>query len=55
LAVLAGVFTNAVFGFIRVSVLFAAVAAAGGSLADYSAAEMSTYVWLGQALPRRSD
>ena len=49
LAVLAGVFTNSVFGFIRVSVLSAAIAAAGGSLAAYSVREASTYVWLGQA------
>jgi ABC-2 type transport system permease protein len=50
LAVLAGVFTNSVFGFIRVSMLGAAIAAAGGSLAGYTALEVSTYVWLGQAL-----
>jgi len=50
LAILAGVFTNSVFGFIRVSVLSAAIATAGGSIAAYSAREVSTYVWLGQAL-----
>lgn len=50
LAVLAGVFTNSVFGFIRVGILFSAIATAGGSLAGYSAGGASTYVWLGQAL-----
>lgn len=49
MAILAGVFTNSVFGFIRVSVLIAAVIAAGGALAGYSVREASTYVWLGQA------
>lgn len=48
-AVLAGVFTNSVFGFIRVSVLMAAVAGAGGVLAGYDQQQASTYVWLGQA------
>jgi viologen exporter family transport system permease protein len=50
LAVLAGVFTQSVFGFIRVGVLFAAIGAAGGTLAGYDAQQASTYVWLGQAL-----
>ena len=49
LAVVAGIFTNSVFGFIRVGVLLAAIAAAGGSLAGYTGPEASTYVWLGQA------
>lgn len=49
MAVFAGVFTNSVFGFIRVGVLLAAIGTAGGSIAGYSAAEASTYVWLGQA------
>lgn len=48
-ATLAGIFTNSVFGFIRVGVLFAAIAVAGGELGGYTAAEASTYVWLGQA------
>ena len=50
LAILAGVFTQSVFGFIRVSVLFAAISAAGGTLAGYDELAASTYVWLGQAL-----
>jgi ABC-2 type transport system permease protein len=49
MAVLAGVFTNSVFGFIRISVLGAAITAAGTSIAGYSVKEASTYVWLGQA------
>lgn len=50
MAILAGVFTQSVFGFIRVSVLFAAIAVAGGELAGYDRQQASTYVWLGQAL-----
>ena len=50
LAILAGVFTQSIFGFIRVSVMFAAIAAAGGELAGYDQQQASTYVWLGQAL-----
>ena len=50
MAILAGVFTQSVFGFIRVSVMFAAVAVAGGELAGYDQQQASTYVWLGQAL-----
>jgi len=48
LAIFAGVVvTQSVFGFIRVSVLFAAIAAAGGTLAGYDQRTTSTYVWLG--------
>lgn len=50
MAILAGVFTQSVFGFIRVSVLFAAIAVAGGELEGYDQQQASTYVWLGQAL-----
>ncbi|HEU5486817.1 MAG TPA: ABC-2 family transporter protein [Microlunatus sp.] len=50
MAIAAGVVTQSVFGFIRVSVMFAAVAAAGGELAGYDQQQASTYVWLGQAL-----
>jgi ABC-2 type transport system permease protein len=49
MAILAGVFTNTVFGLIRVSVLIAAITAAGGAVAGYGVEEASTYVWLGQA------
>ena len=48
-ATLAGIFTNSVFGFIRLGVLLAAIAAAGGTLGCYGPQEASTYVWLGQA------
>ncbi len=48
-ATLAGIFTNSVFGFIRLGVLLAAIAAAGGTLGGYGPQEASTYVWLGQA------
>ncbi len=50
LAILAGVVTQSVFGFIRISVLFAAISTAGGTLAGYDQRTASTYVWLGQAL-----
>lgn len=50
LAVVAGVFTNSVFGFIRASVLLGAVDSAGGNLAGYTREQASSYVWLGQAL-----
>jgi ABC-2 type transport system permease protein len=39
-----------VFGFIRISVLYAAISSAGGTLAGYDQQLASTYVWLGQAL-----
>ena len=50
LAILAGVTTQSVFGFIRVGVLFGAISSAGGTLAGYDQQLASTYVWLGQAL-----
>jgi len=50
LAMVAGLFTNIVFGFIKASILFAAVDSAGGTLAGYSRGTMSTYVWLSQGL-----
>lgn len=49
-ALAAGVVANAVFGFIRASVFAALVASAGGSVAGYSAASLSTYNWLSQGL-----
>jgi ABC-2 type transport system permease protein len=49
-ATLAGAFTNTVFGVIRVSILFAAADAAGGSVAGYDRAALSTYTWVGQGL-----
>ena len=50
MAIFAGVVTQSVFGFIRISVLFAAISAAGGTLVGYDERSAATYVWLGQAL-----
>lgn len=50
LAMLAGLATNVVFGFIRAAILFATVAAAGGELAGYTKDSISAYVWLSQGL-----
>jgi ABC-2 type transport system permease protein len=47
-ASLAGMFTNTVFGLLRVSVLLAVVR--HGSSVGYDAASTATYVWLGQGL-----
>ncbi len=50
LAMLAGLATNIVFGFIRAAILFAAVRSAGGTLGGYSTGSISSYVWLSQGL-----
>jgi ABC-2 type transport system permease protein len=50
LALVAGIFTNSVFGFIRLSVLYGALIGAGGTLAGYDEKSAATYVWLGQGL-----
>ncbi len=50
LATLAGILTNSVFGLIRGSIMLAAVAAAGGTVAGYSSAQASSFVWWGQGL-----
>lgn len=50
LAMFAGLATNIVFGFIRASILFAAVKSAGGQLGGYTAGTISSYVWLSQGL-----
>jgi ABC-2 type transport system permease protein len=50
LAAVAGVFTQSVFGFIRVSVLLSAIGVAGGTLAGYDDQAAATYVWLGQGM-----
>ncbi|WP_114855212.1 ABC-2 family transporter protein [Brachybacterium sp. YJGR34] len=50
MATAAGVFTNTIFGFIRASIMFAAITSAGGELSGYTIAQAATYVWLGQAL-----
>jgi ABC-2 type transport system permease protein len=48
-ASLAGLFTNTVFGLLRVAVLLAVVGRTG-SAAGYDAAAIGTFVWLGQGL-----
>ncbi len=48
-ASLAGLFTNTVFGLLRVAVLLAVVGQTG-SAAGYDAATTSAFVWLGQGL-----
>jgi ABC-2 type transport system permease protein len=50
LAMVAGLFTNVVFGFIRAAILFAALDSAGGSIQGYDEGEISAYVWLSQGL-----
>lgn len=52
-AMVAGLLTNSVFGFIRVAVFTAVVAGAAGAdgtLAGYTTASIVTYTWLSQAL-----
>lgn len=50
LAMVAGLFTNVVFGFVKAAILFATVNAAGGDLHGYDLGLMSAYVWLSQGL-----
>jgi len=50
LATLAGLTTNTVFGLIRASILLAALASAGTSIAGYDAGEISSFVWWSQGL-----
>lgn len=49
-AALAGIFTNTVFGVIKLSVLFGITDATGGTVAGYDRDQLSTYVWTSQAL-----
>ena len=49
-ATLAGAVTNTVFGVIKISILFAAASAAGGTIAGYDRAALSTYTWVSQGL-----
>jgi ABC-2 type transport system permease protein len=50
-AMIAAMFTNSVFGFMRCFVLQAASAGVpGGSAAGYSRERLATYVWIGQGL-----
>lgn len=50
MAIFAGIVTQSVFGFIRIGVLFAAIAGAGGTLVGYDRGQAATYVWVGQAI-----
>lgn len=50
LALLAGMTTNSVFGFIRASILVAAITSAGAEIAGYDAPKVLAFVWWGQAL-----
>jgi len=50
MAAAAAAFTNTVFGLIRAYITVAAIGAAGGELAGYSAAQGVTYAFLAQAL-----
>ena len=49
-AAVAGAVTNSVFGLLRAAITVAAVGAAGGTIAGYSALGVATYTWLTQAL-----
>ena len=50
MAIVAGVLTQTVFGYIRLGIFLGAVASAGGMLAGYDAQEAASYVWIGQAI-----
>src|SRR5262245_51952888 len=49
-AVIAGIVTNSVFGFLRTAVLLAVVATSSGDVAGYDAPRLITFVWVGQGL-----
>jgi ABC-2 type transport system permease protein len=49
-ATLAGAVTNTFFGVVKVSILFAAASAAGGVVAGYDRASLSTYSWIAQGM-----
>lgn len=49
LAMFAGLFTNSVFGFVRASVMVAAVGATGG-FGGYDAGSIGAYVWISQGM-----
>ncbi|MGW0663451.1 ABC transporter permease [Streptodolium elevatio] len=49
-AMIAGVFTNVVFGAMLVAVLTAVAEAGGGRPGGYTAAQLVTFVWVGQGL-----
>lgn len=49
-AAVAGVFVNTVFGVIKLSILLGVAESAGGLVAGYDRASLSTYAWMSQAL-----
>lgn len=49
-AAIAGVFVNTVFGVIKLSILLGVADSAGGSVAGYDRASLSTYAWVSQGL-----
>ena len=49
-AAVAGVFVNTVFGVIKLSILLGVADSAGGTVAGYDAASLSTYAWVSQGL-----
>ena len=49
-AMVAGIVTNSVFGFLRTAVLLAVVAEGSGTVAGYDAPRLATFVWVGQGL-----
>ena len=50
MAALAGLVTNALFGFVKAAILGAAVTSAGGTLAGYTAGTVGAYIWISQGL-----
>ena len=49
-AMVAAIFTNTVFGFLRGAVLGAVVGASGALVTGYDPAQLATFVWVGQGL-----
>jgi ABC-2 type transport system permease protein len=49
-AIYAGAFTNTVFGVVKLSILTAVAREAGGQVAGYDRAALSTYTWVTQGL-----
>src|SRR5215510_2578792 len=49
-AMVAAIFTNSVFGFLRSAVLLAVAAAGAGAVAGYDEPRLATFVWAGQGL-----
>ena len=49
-AMVAAVFTNCVFGFLRAAVLLAVAGAGAGAVAGYDEPRLATFVWVGQGL-----